>query len=362
MAVRLVLCAGLLLAAISQPLAVMGSAPNTDAERPITGDAARGFSRLDRQVIRFMELIDCQAATITVMRAGVVLGNRGYGWMDAERQRATRPDTPMRIASCSKPFTAAAVNMLIRRGRVNASRPIFPALREPLGLDAPADPRVDQITVSHLLDHRAGFDRAQLFDPMFRTKEVEQHFGLRQPASVVDIIRYMMSQPLQFNPGERVAYSNFGYAVLGRVIEQASGMTYVDFLNRNLARPLGISDLYRSRSKQADRSPKEVWYPVRDTAFRIEVMDAHGGLATSTLSLCKFMTAYWINGDVRKPGERQNWIFFGSLPGTTAMMLQRPDGINCAVLFNGRRNRHFQEDNRQLSDWIHAALSELTDR
>lgn len=356
------LCAGLLIPATPQLCAAAGDAGKSDSERPMRGDTTPGFSVVDEQVIRFMDLIGCQAGTITVTRDGSVLGSRGYGWKDAERQQATRPDTPMRIASCTKPMTAACVKLLIRRGTLAAERPVFPMMRDSLKLDDPVDSRVDEITVGQLLDHRGGFDRAQLFDPMFRTKLVEKHYSLTRPASAADIIRYMMSQSLQFPPGDRVAYSNFGYAVLGRVIEQTSGLTYFDFVNREIATPLRITDLHLSRSQLADRPVEEVWYPVPDSAFRIEVMDAHGGISTSTNSLCKFMTAYWLSGNQRKPGERQSWVFFGSLPGTTAMMIQQPDGTNCAALFNGRRNRHFQEDNRRLREWITAALAALPKR
>ena len=87
-------------------------------------------------------------------------------------------------------------------------------------------------------------------------------------------------------------------------------------------------------------------------------MDSHGGLSTSAVSLCKFMQRYWISGEPRRLGDWQNWIFWGSLPGTTAMMQQRKDGILCAILLNNRRDDRFQAD----GDRLLAAITKAIDR
>jgi hypothetical protein len=90
-----------------------------------------------------------------------------------------------------------------------------------------------------------------------------------------------------------------------------------------------------SRDRAADRDPREVWYPAADGAFSVEMMDAHGGLASTAADLSRFLHAYWISGEPRRPGQRASYIFFGSLPGTTAMAMQRPSGVDIAALFNG---------------------------
>ena len=79
-----------------------------------------------------------------------------------------------------------------------------------------------------------------------------------------------------------------------------------------------------------------MWYPVADDAFSIEVMDAHGGWIALGPRLCQFLDAYWISGEPRMRGGTADWTFFGSLPGTTSMARQRPDGVNIAVLLNQR--------------------------
>lgn len=327
--------------------------------RPVTGKQVPGGEIFDAAMDDFMESIDCQAGTIAVTFRGKLIYARGYGWMDKENTLPTQPETTMRIASCAKPITSAIVKTLIRRRALRPDLRVFPYLAiTPEGRPI-ADERVGQITVDHLLKHLGGFDSVESFDPMFRIKTVEKELELTEPASSKNVIEYMLTQRLQFNPGERSAYSNYGYCVLGRVIEQATKKSYIDAVDQVICRPLGIRDLSVSRSSAADRPDSEAWYPVKDTAFSIEVMDAHGGLTTSSVSLCKFMQAYWISGEPRKPGGRYSYAFFGSLPGTTAMMQQRTDGIDCAVLLNARRNGQSKQDNARLRESINGAIDRL---
>ena len=86
-------------------------------------------------------------------------------------------------------------------------------------------------------------------------------------------------------------------------------------------------------------------------------MDAHGGLIASAPALGQFMQAYWISGEPRKPKSKgQHWTFFGSLPGTTAMVVQRADGVDIAVLLNARRDGSFGDDNAVLKKSVMEAL------
>jgi CubicO group peptidase (beta-lactamase class C family) len=174
----------------------------------------------------------------------------------------------------------------------------------------------------------------------------------------------MMGKPLQFEPGEREVYSNFGYCVLGRVIEKASGKTYEQYVTEEILRPAGATTVRISRDRAADRDGREVWYPVSDGEFSTEVMDAHGGLAASAGDLCRFMHAYWISGEPREAGQKQNWLFFGSLPGTSAMAMQRPSGVDIAVLLSGPdgKNKERQTCLPVLREAMSKAAAETLER
>lgn len=325
--------------------------------RPVNGDAVKGYDPVDKAVTDFMDRIDARAATAAVFVDGRMVYARGFGWRDKDRKVPARPDDLMRVASVSKPVTAALVKDLIRAKKLSPDTKVFPYL----GLSPPAgakpDPRLAEVTVQHLLDHKGGWDREQAPDPMFQVREVERALKLRAPAGPADVIRYMLGRPLQFAPGERAAYSNFGYCVLGRVVEKATGGSYAAALQKGIAEPLKIADLKVGRTKAKDRDKREVWYPVPDDMFSLEVMDAHGGIVASAPALGRFAQSYWITGERRKPGEKGwHWIFFGSLPGTTAMLVQRPDGTDVAVLLNARRDASFAADNDTLLKAVTAAI------
>jgi len=95
----------------------------------------------------------------------------------------------------------------------------MPKLEPPRGSNR--DPRLNQITVGHLLAYKGGWDATMAFDPFTLLREIEKRLRLGRRPRPADVVRYMLVEPLQFDPGARVVYSNFGYCVLGRVIEKA---------------------------------------------------------------------------------------------------------------------------------------------
>ncbi|MBE3099560.1 MAG: beta-lactamase family protein [Planctomycetes bacterium] len=336
----------------------------TEPSVPVTGAAVESLKAFDTAMLEFMQKYGIQAGVLAVSQDGRLVLERGYGWADQARTKATPPDALARIASVTKAVTRAAVLALIREGKVSYDTKAFEWLAiEPPGGKA-ADERIYKVTVRQLLDHRGGWDRAQGGDPMFQADRVRDDLKLKRPPAPRDVVRWMLGKPLQFEPGEREAYSNFGYCVLGRVIEKASGKTYEGYVTEEVLRPAGAKAARMSRDRPADRDPREVWYPVRDDEFSVEVMDAHGGLALTAADLCRFMHAYWISGEPRCEGQRQNWVLFGSLPGTTAMAMQRPGGVDIAALFNGPdgKSREREACLPQLRETLSKAAAETLER
>src|SRR5262249_30258373 len=143
-------------------------------------------------------------AALAVTRHGRLVYARGFGLADLAKADPVRPDALFRIASVSKPVTAAAVPKLAEPGRLTphdgALDPPRPGLRTP-----PADPRWGRVTVRELLQHRGGWDRQKSFDPMFRSARIARSLGTTPPAAASDVVRYMLGQPLDFDPGAREA-------------------------------------------------------------------------------------------------------------------------------------------------------------
>ncbi len=321
---------------------------------PITGPGSP-VAAIDDAMLRHMERSRCTAGTIAVSKHGELLYSRGYGWCDQKKSRATQSDTPMRIASISKPITAAAIRKLVASEHLDLQTKVLPLFAIKPSAGKPIDPRWSEITVEHLLDHKGGWDIAQLgFDPMFESNRAAQELRLSGLPTSPDIIRWMMTKPMQFAPGERRAYSNFGYCVLGRVIERAAKKPYLKYVQEEIFRPVGIGlrDVRLAVSDPSKRDSREPWYPDN---FLVDVMDAHGGLVISSPTLCQFLENYWISGSPRRPDENGAvYTFFGSMPGTSAIAHQRSDGISFACAFNNRHSdadlSKFTEELNQLVD------------
>ena len=139
-----------------------------------------------------------------------------------------------------------------------------------------------QITVQHLLEHTSGW--AQWQDPMFTQLTWTQ-------AQLIDDM--LDNQPLTTTPGATYSYQNFGYLVLGRIIEAVTGLAYEDAVRQHVLAPCGVSDMHIAGDTLADRRSNEVVYTQQGTwnpyGIRVSRMDAHGGWIASPTDLLRFL-------------------------------------------------------------------------
>ena len=240
-------------------VSIAAPAANGPAGRPpisMTGAAAAELTALDEQIAKLMEKEAVPGGALAVVKNGRLVYARGYGLADRDAGKPVQPDSLFRIASVSKPFTAAAILVLVERGRLDLNAKVLDVLRAAdfLPREKPTDARWNQITISQLLHHTAGFDREKSFDPMFRSGEIAAATGTRPPADPIAIIRYMLTtQRLDFDPGTRYAYSNFGYCLLGRVIERLSGKKYEDAVRELILQPAGITRMRVGHTRLSER-------------------------------------------------------------------------------------------------------------
>jgi N-acyl-D-amino-acid deacylase len=319
---------------------------------------------------------------------------QGFGVADRDQAIPVSPRSLFRIASVSKPFTAAAILQLVEQGRLALDAPVLPLLRDAFDTsDVPGDPRLRTVTIRHLLQHRAGWDRAQSrFFPLRTDSLVKicREAGIPPPGTPDTVVRYMLTQPLDFTPGSRFAYANIGYLVMGRIIASISGDTYETYVKQHLLLPLGIDTMQIGHSTRETRAPREVCYytafDATTEAFfgpnrgqrvslaynrSIEVQEAAGGWIASVVDLARFVAALRApdgisplkpetfremttvrpftqtkSGQPKPGGYALGWYVekdkqgrtivhhTGHLPGTGAFMGWRSDGIGVAVLFN----------------------------
>ena len=167
------------------------------------------------------------SGTVLVAREGKVLLDRGYGLADREWSIAATPATRFRVASITKQFTAAAILLLAERGKLALDAPLKTYLP-----DAPA--AWDKVTVLNLLNHTSGIPDYLGAADYPATQAI--------PATPQLLLARFRDRPLDFAPGEGWAYSNSGYVLLGLLIEKQSGLSYGEFLRKNLFEPLGMRD------------------------------------------------------------------------------------------------------------------------
>lgn len=347
-----------------------------DARLPATGWAVAELAPVDAVMLGFLREAQFEAATIAVMRNGRLVLRRGYGWQDRERTKPILPDAIMRIASNTKPITAAAVRNLIRNGRITPETKVLSLLQIEPPLDQKiADARWSAITIQQLLDHTSGLrhDRPG-------SGQVGKLLGLKRAATTSEIISYMMTQPLEAAPGLRRSYSNFGYLLLGAVIEKVSGKSYEQFIRSTIAMPLYATSIDVALSDLAQAGPQEIWYAeeqeaptewdeslIRAQPYSVDMRasPAAGSLVSTAVDVCKFMRAYLLDGHPKPASLRNvgwNYTHFGSLPGTLAIARQTigdEQSLEYAVLINERRDAH-PGDLEDLTKRLDAALSKIS--
>ena len=400
-------CGVVTLASLGWPLLSEAAEQNSSKENP--------FAAFDREMRQFMEPRKIPGATLAVVKDRRLVYAQGYGWADREKRLPARPDSLFRIASISKPFTAVAILQLVEKGKLRLDAPVFDLLRpQPCSTSVTKrDDRLKAITVRQLLQHTAGWDRDKSFDPMFRPRQIAQALNVPSPPGPQEIICYMLARPLDFDPGTRYAYSNFGYCLLGRIIEKLTGLGYEAYMQKNVLAPIGITRMRIGRSQLELRAQGEANYysasserirslfddqmvPWPDGGFYLEAMDAHGAWIASVLDLARFAAAldeprqspllkpnsvaamyappaapvsrdsdgklaetyYGCGWSIRVTNHngKANYWHLGSLPGTFSLLVRRWDGLSWAALFNQR-----SEDEKLPDSAIDSALHRAAD-
>ncbi|MBI3272982.1 MAG: beta-lactamase family protein [Planctomycetes bacterium] len=316
---------------------------------------------VDLLLLRRMRERGLKAATLAVLRKGRVLFEHGYGWL------APPPDALLRIGEVSQALTRSAIGVLVRSGKLSRETKVFPLLGLLPAAGRKQDPRLERVTVGHLLDYRGGWDvgaagaaadggsGVRACDPAFASRTIGLELGLSAAPGAWDIARWLAGRQLDFEPGTREAYWSVGYLLLSLVIEKVSGQRFVDFLREQVLAPIGVKDVFLGRSLPGYRHERELPYldpglalsafppsserrvPVPDGSWSIEATEGAAGLVASAGALVRYLDKYWLVGMEARDGDAREAVrAVGSLPGTHAEAVQRPGGVNWTLLFNCR--------------------------
>jgi CubicO group peptidase (beta-lactamase class C family) len=306
----------------------------------------------------YMQKYDIPALSIAVGHAGKLVYQEAIGWADREQREAVTPNNLFRIASVTKPLTSVAIFSLIEDGRLELGNRVF-GRDAVLGFDfgrPPYHPHVDQIAIHHLLTHTAGGWDNKANDPMFGHPELNH-------AQLIELT--LRDRPLDHVPGQVYAYSNFGYCLLGRVIEKIVRRPYEAYVREAVLARCGVTDMAIAGNTLAQRRPGEVkYYGQGGNPYGMNVtrMDSHGGWIARPADLVKFFmhvdgfaeppnilrpptirtmtTASSANPGYAKGwsvNTAGNWWHGGSLPGTATIAVRTHSGFCWAALLNTRR-------------------------
>ena len=160
--------------------------------------------------------------SLAVIRNGEIVLARGYGLANIEHQVPVKPETIFQSGSMGKQFTATAVMMLVEEGKLSLDDKITKYFT-----DTPA--AWNNITVRHLLTHTSGMT------------DYPRDFDLRLDYTEDELVQWIKTIPLAFEPGAKWSYSNLAYVMLGVLIHKVSGKFYGDFLQERVFKPLGMT-------------------------------------------------------------------------------------------------------------------------
>lgn len=165
---------------------------------------------------------------VLVARSGKIAFERAYGLADREKQIANTIDTRFRIGSMNKMFTATAILQLAGEGKLDLAAPLGKYLP-----DYPNKEVAGKVTIRQLLTHTGG--TGDIFTPEYEKHRLETR-------ELADYVKLYGSRAPEFEPGSKWAYSNYGFILLGLVVEKVSGMSYYDYVRTRVFLPAGMHD------------------------------------------------------------------------------------------------------------------------
>jgi CubicO group peptidase (beta-lactamase class C family) len=352
------------------PAAVPAASPTPDERK-----------RMAALATDFMNANRIPGLSIAIAIKGKPVYVEAFGVADRETGEAVTPQHRFRIASISKTITATGIFTLIEQGKLKLDSYVF-GPDSVLGADYPTPPSLqslmkadaprafnEQITIGHLLTHTAGVWEHGSNDPLRKNKDMTHR----------QLIGWTLEHmPLTASPGERFAYSNFGYCILGRVIEKLTGQRYEQYIRDNILKRCGITGMQIAKNTLAERAANEVKYYGTYDPYKRDVvrLDSCGGWLGTPSDLTNFFVhidgfkdtdQLLSDGTLRamttpsavnpryakglfidRRDGRDNWWHDGLLDGTTTVSMRTGGDFCWSVFTNAGGVNNFTRELGQL--------------
>ena len=341
--------------------------------------AYESMQEFDQQIEDFLQKWNIIGASVAVVKEERLIYAKGFGYADKEKEIQVEPKHLFRIASVSKLITAVAVMKLVEEGKLSLTDTVFgkKGILNNSEFLSIKDEKFKQITIEHLLSHTSGFTN-KAGDPMFMNLRIAKEINEELPISTNQIIKYVLThRKLDYTPGKKAVYSNFGYAVLGSVIEKISKTDYENYVSSKILNPLGIYDMHLGKSLPEKKYENEVKYyglngeknvlssfgtgdkvPKYYGGNNIENLGAAGGWIASPSELMKLLVAidgFSVQKNIltdstilkmtkssknKRPfgwtGTDKNGIWWrtGTLSGTSVLLKREKNGLSWVLVIN----------------------------
>ena len=283
---------------LSVTLTVLAQSPREKQAKPSSpapAAPATGQEMTESDVQAFLDGIipmqlareDIAGATVVVVKDGKVLFAKGYGYSDVKKKTPVTFDTVFRPGSISKLFTWTAVMQLVEQGKLDLDKDVNDYLdfNVPHTFGKP-------VTLRNLMTHTPGFE------------EVLKDLEVETPDRLPTLAAYLKThEPHQiFTPGTIPAYSNYGAALAGYIVQRVSGMPYEQYIEQNIFAPLKMKTAtFREPLPDAIKPFMSEGYSVAsDDAHPFELIVPNpgpdGSLSASARDMVPFMIAHLQNG------------------------------------------------------------------
>lgn len=236
------------------------------------------------------EIEDEFSGVILVSKNSTTLFEKAYGYANRNDMNLNKIFTRFGMASGCKIFTAVAICQLVQNGLLSFNTP----LKDCLDISFPNfDP---EITVHHLLTHSSGipdyFDE-EVMDDFSELWENRPMYNIRSPK---DFLPMFKDREMEFKPGERFKYNNSGFIVLGLIVEQLSKISFTEYVEKNIFKPLGMTS---SGYFRMDNLPKNTAYGYEkeesDNSWKTNIYSVPiiGGPDGGAFTTAKDMDIFW---------------------------------------------------------------------
>ena len=329
---------------------------------PVNGKGEAFTKPFDAVMLDYLVKTKAPGGALSIFYKGKRVYSKGFGFANVEEKRAFTPTTPTRISSLSKHLTQRAITILIQGGKMSleskavdilAKGGIIPIVKQGNLVDS----RLGKITVGQLLEHKSGI-RAGLDISQCTSNEVIRLMGFNTPISPQEALGYVLGLPLESDPGTTINYSNFGYALLGKIVQIVSGKPYEEFVKTNVLSPkVDSSSWFVTSAQRKDKRREESdYYSSNSTppwdAFRWDILAGAGGWVAPVEGLAEFFSKEF-------PGSGWDYTLFGSYTGAITVMKVHENSLTFAASINYRRGNS-ASDNEILFKNLEQVSSRLS--